>query len=246
MSTLKNYYIEGDRIKLFSHHGAMVPFTREMMEEIRMYKVVETCMFFNQELAVNVRKRRRVNFEMTYESRFFVEHEKLEELEDGLPEGVEELMLGFHFDKKIDNLPSTIRRIHIGQNFSKPINYLPDGVKRIKFFHLGEFNHPLDFLPSGLEYLELPNGFNHPLNNLPCSLKYLKIGNKFNYDLNSLPDSIEKLVLPSNYKKEIKRFPKNLKMISICNEYEFPIPEHIEKRKRIYVKFYKKFTIYNF
>lgn len=240
----KNYFVEGKKIIIYSHHGRNIPFTRELMDEIKKFKIVETGFFFNQKLEINSRKRKReeddslIGFITNCANNFFRNNEEPDDPE-GLPEGIEELILGTPFDKPIDNLPSTIQKIQIGQEFNKSINNLPDGLKKLRFFYLGLFNQPIDFLPCGLEYLELPNEFNHPLNNLPVSLKYLKIGSKFDYDLNNLPDSIEKLVLPNNYKKEIKRFPKKLKLLCISNEYPFPIPDSIERRKRISVKFYK-------
>ena len=234
----KPYFCEKGRMVLMSNHGRRSIITKEIIEEMKKYKTVETTLFFNQPLAVNERKRKREESfidkvkKMTH--RFFKE-----ELEIGFPEGVEVLLLGLDFNYPVDNLPSTIKKIKFGINFNHPINNLPNGVVKIKFERISFFNHPIDFLPSSLEFLELSSSFNHPLTNLPNSLKYLRIGKAFDHDLNNLPDSLEKLILPNTYLREIKNFPKNLKKIVISKEYPYPIPDSIKRQERISMNFYK-------
>lgn len=233
----KHYYSHKDKIVLLSNHGRPLTITKELIEEISKHKVVETANSFNQQFIVNSRKRRRDDsfFEKIKKFIGFIEDEQ----EIGLPEGIEELNLGYVFNKPIDNLPSTIKKIKFGKDFNQLIDKLPQNVQKIKFEYKGVFNQPIDNLPSNLEFLELSTSFNHPLQKLPNSLKYLRIGREFDQELDNLPDSIEKLVLPNSYLREIKKFPMNLKQIVVSRDYPFEIPDHIQKKQTITIKFYK-------
>lgn len=233
----KHYYSYKDKIVLLSNHGRPLSITKELIEEISKHKVVETSLYFNQQFLVNSRKRKRDDsfFEKIKKFVGFIEED---EPEIGLPEGIEELNLGYDFNKPIDNLPSTITKIKFGKKFNQPIDHLPQNVKKIKFEFQSEFNHPIDNLPQNLEFLELSTSFNYPIDKLPNSLKYLRIGRSFEQELNNLPESLEKLILPNNYTKEITRFPKNLKKIVVSDNYSFHIPEDIQRKRTITEKFY--------
>lgn len=237
-SQKKHFSARGNKITLFSNHGRQIHFTRELMDEIKKYKIVETGFYFNQKLEINERKRKRDETFVESISNYFNKFFKYQEPEEGLPNNVEELILNFPFNHPIDNLPASIKKIKFAKTFNQPIDNLPQGLKKIKFYYLGDFNQPIDFLPSSLEFLELPNIFNHPIDNLPSSLKFLKLGSNFKKEINNLPDSLETLILPSSYGKEIKKFPRNLRQIVISDDYEFSIPEEVERKKRISVKYY--------
>lgn len=239
----KHYFCRRNRIVLMSNHGRATTITKELMEEIGKYKILETAFFFNQPLVVNSKKRKRndsfIDMIKNYTCSFFEEEEE----EIGLPEGIEEIQFGIDFNYPIDNLPSTIIKISFGDKFNQPINNLPCGVKKMRFERNSKFNQPVDLLPGKLEYLDLPNSFNHPLNNLPNGLKYLRVGKNFDQDLNNLPDSLEKIVLPKCYLREIRNFPKSLKQIMISKEYPFHVPDSIQRKERISVKYYKLFNL---
>lgn len=175
-SQKKHFSARGNKITLFSNHGRQIHFTRELMDEIKKYKIVETGFYFNQKLEINERKRKRDETFVESISNYFNKFFKYPEPKEGLPNNVEELILNFPF--------------------------------------------------------------NHPIDNLPSSLKYLKLGSNFNKEINNLPDSLETLILPSSYGKEIKKFPRNLRQIVISDDYEFSIPEEVERKKRISVKYY--------
>ncbi len=66
-----------------------------------------------------------------------------------------------HFNQQVDNLPSTLTKLYFNSDSS--------------------FNHPINFLPTGLTFLSLGSDFNQPIDYLPAKLKYLCICSKNNF-----------------------------------------------------------------
>jgi hypothetical protein len=69
----------------------------------------------------------------------------------------------------------------------------------LKYLILDDYDYPLDNLPSGLEYLCLPDKYNHPLDNLPSSLIGFVFpalnGTYYDYSFDNLPYGIKYIEL---------------------------------------------------
>jgi hypothetical protein len=121
---------------------------------------------------------------------------------DWLPEGITDIYLGIHFNQPLANLPSTTKTIKITYDEH---NY-------------NTFNQPLDYLPPGLERLEIwfNSKYNYPLNNLPIGLKkFILFANNFTHSINNLPDSIETIQISTFDYVNTLKLPSNLKSINI-------------------------------
>lgn len=98
--------------------------------------------------------------------------------------------------------------------------------KKVRFTN--DIDRPLDFLPYGIEELRIGSAFNHPINYLPSSLKFLefsKYGDMgyccFNQSLDYLPVELEQLNLyycnNGYYNKHLDNLPPSLKILCIHN-----------------------------
>ena len=128
------------------------------------------------------------------------------------------------------NIPSNIKAIYFEDIDDEEIYYYKWGYKTLyKNKNTTQndndndnddykFNQPIDYLPNGIEYLELRDTFNQSLNNLPNTLKYLYIKTMlYNYSLDYLPSSLEYLILATN-NISINNYPIELKELYI-NSY---------------------------
>jgi hypothetical protein len=104
---------------------------------------------------------------------------------------------GSRFNKSIDLLAETkLKSIEFGVNFNKSVSNIPETLETLILS--GEFNHPLDNLPTNLIYLSLAN----------CL--------KFDYNLDYLPEGLETLVLPENYyHRPIDNLPIGTKVLNL-------------------------------
>ena len=65
----------------------------------------------------------------------------------------------------IENLPNTIEELELGPHFNLKLNDLPNSVKIIKIKNRN-YNKELNCLPSNLELLELPKKYDLPIKNI--------------------------------------------------------------------------------
>ena len=75
-------------------------------------------------------------------------------------DGIEELVLDYDCDLRLDNLPSSIKKIIILNKY---------------------YNQNLNNLPFNLEYLELPINYKLKILSIPPNLKYIKCHKKYEY-----------------------------------------------------------------
>jgi hypothetical protein len=124
---------------------------------------------------------------------------------------------------KIEYLPDSIEYLEISDNILDTIyDNLPQNLKVLKITNcLYEsaycFTKPLNNLPKGLEFLEMPYYYNHPLINLPSGLITLELGHCFNHPLSNLPKGLKKLVIES------------LDFDFEHNLYPFDLPDSLEQ-----------------
>ena len=70
------------------------------------------------------------------------------------------------FNHTLDNLPNSIEEINFGLHFNLELNNLPNSIKIIKFNFNSEYNKELNNLPFQLEILELPKKYNKEIKNI--------------------------------------------------------------------------------
>ncbi len=100
-------------------------------------------------------------------------HNKIELLDNVLPETVFDLNCSYNKIKLLDNLPPQLRVLDCSYN-------------QLIF---------LDDLPNGIEFLFCNNNKIQSLNNLPHNIKYLYCyDNEKNMELKNLPSTIEKIL----------------------------------------------------
>ncbi len=97
----------------------------------------------------------------------------------------------------------------------------------MKKLYIIYYDHELDNLLEGLEYLDIDKKVNRKLRNLPNSLKYLSIRN-YNFPIDNLPNNLEELHL-CNCHHPLDKIPKTVKKLTINNnDYLDTIPDNIE------------------
>lgn len=68
---------------------------------------------------------------------------------ENLPDNLEFLILGYHFNSSIDNLPNNIKYLELGSLFSQDIYKLPDKLETLKF--IGNYDKPILCSPNNLK-----------------------------------------------------------------------------------------------
>ena len=119
-----------------------------------------------------------------------------------------------------------------GTNYNKPLDNLPLGLLYLEV--PSYFNYPLNNLPYGLIGLEINNfsEFTHPLDMLPYSLRWLKFGCycEFNHSLDNLPLYLEVLDIKYHHNYDITNmnFPLELKALIIHTHIVNRLPANLE------------------
>lgn len=148
--------------------------------------------------------------------------------------------LELDFNVLIDNLPNKLEELKLGYHFNQPINNLPPNLKKLSFNFSSRFKHNIDNLPKNLEYLDLgdDNEFNNNLDNLPPALKILKTGSKFNQKLDYLPINLKVLEVGHSFNQILNNLPKNLEILiingidgeyGIYNQPIYNLPENLKE-----------------
>ena len=120
-------------------------------------------------------------------------HNKIETLDNVIPETVFDLNCSYNKIKLLDNLPPQLRVLDCSHNQIVKLNSLSDGILKLDC----SYNQIifLNDLPNGIEFLFCNNNNIQNLNCLPYNIKYLYCyDNEKNIDLRNLPDSIEKIL----------------------------------------------------
>ncbi len=105
---------------------------------------------------------------------------------------------------------------------------LPNNIKKIVFQCNLNYNI-CDYLPDGLEELELYNEANFPIDNLPKTLKKLTLGYRFNQKIDNLPSELEEINMFDNeetdtfFDQYIDNLPKNLKKLILSQSFNKPV-----------------------
>ena len=90
-------------------------------------------------------------------------------------------LIGSKFNQKVE-LPENLTHLTFGKNFNQKVE-LPLSIKYLKLEN--DTMHNLDYLPEGIEVLELGEYLNDDsLCNLPNSLKIIKLNKNHNYNGN--------------------------------------------------------------
>ena len=136
-----------------------------------------------------------------------------------LPKLLTHLTLGFNFNQII-KLPKSLTHLTFCGNYNKMIN-IPHTIYCLKLNYNN--THIIDYLPFGIEQIELYHHFDLPLDNLPSSIKSIifNSSNKYNRELNCLPKYLEYLKLPMYYDKKISNIPYGLKKICCSKKYKY-------------------------
>lgn len=158
-----------------------------------------------------------------------------------LNSNVQEIHLGYYFNKEINNLPSNLKILKFDpdSHFDKQINNLPNGLK---ILHLSaDFSRDLDYLPNSLEELQFGNvkhllSSNIGLKNLPSGLKILRLSGNFSGNLDYLPNSLEELQIGSmqflsSFNLGLENLPSSIKKLSIftsCPQISCIYPNELE------------------
>lgn len=160
----------------------------------------------------------------------------------------------YDFEKSIENLLNEgLEELYFQDNFNQPLNdgeksFLPSTLKKLSIkssmYNTSRFNQNLDFLPDGLEELELDlaENYSFDINTLPHTLKVLKIVkhgyiNQKVFTIKELPPNIINLKLDMDVEYCIPKIPNSCKNLT-CNlstkygPFELPTSiEHLELYK---------------
>lgn len=121
-------------------------------------------------------------------------------------------------------LPQTLTSLEVVGNPSQVLLHLPMTLKSLHI--IGDvFLHWLEYLPSGLENLEVGYCKAGAVPKLPGTLKHFKC-QEFKSDLDDLPDTLESLCIITSF-QQIRELPSNLKEYWITQQVDAifrPIP----------------------
>lgn len=138
----------------------------------------------------------------------------------------------FYFNKPLDNyileILQKVRTIYFGPLFSFPIDNIPSNINKIIFSEDSIFNHKIDNLSNGLQYLILGNHFNQRIDLLPSTLKKLVLGRDFNQPLDNLPNGLEELYLGLCFSHHLTCLPESIRKIVIFDLYIYR--DELEKK----------------
>lgn len=82
------------------------------------------------------------------------------------------------FDRPVKNLPQHLERVDFGKHFNHKVNKLPEFLKYLRVGYF--FEKTLDYLPKGLEKLVIENPkYPFDLKHLPPNLKKLVVSTSF-------------------------------------------------------------------
>ncbi len=141
----------------------------------------------------------------------------------------------------IDNLPTSLIHLEIWANVN--VNYLPNSIKEL--YISSKCTQPIDFLPNGIEYLNI-DCQKVNLTNLPQSIKKLRMTNCeyiSNFTVTHLKNLEHLEIIDCNLKK-INKLPENLQSLIIYNTKIFSIPPSLKwigtNSSNRNIKFYKQ------
>jgi len=148
-----------------------------------------------------------------------------------IPENLKSLSINFSTYQllTIYNFSYYLEELYITLIFNNSIRIptLPKNLKKLVFLETagisGECNINKLILPTGIEYVELPENYNHSIKDFPKTIKYLMISNYTKYE--EIPESVTHLKLfnymcPNGFEEEnINNLPKNIKYLNIRNNY---------------------------
>jgi len=115
-----------------------------------------------------------------------------------------ELILGSHFNQKVDNLTQGLIKITFGECFNQDVSNLPTSIEYIKFGD--NFNNPVDYLPCGLTWIFFGNKFNYPIDNLPSGIEFIRLGNEFDIRINLFSSKLKKIEISKKYYDDNKLY----------------------------------------
>ena len=90
----------------------------------------------------------------------------------------------------IDNLPNNIEELELGEHFNLELNNLPTSINSIIFSKYSKYNKELNCLPNFVELIQLPEKYNLLIANKPKELKKI-ICSKNYIHLNDLKSNYE-------------------------------------------------------
>lgn len=118
---------------------------------------------------------------------------KIEQLDNVIPDTVFDLNCSHNKIKSLDNLPPQLKVLDCSYNLLTRLDFLPGGILKLDCSYNNIIQ--LDDLPNGVEFLFCNNNKISSLNNLPGCLKYLYCyDNIKNIELLNLPETIEKIL----------------------------------------------------
>ena len=99
-------------------------------------------------------------------------------------------------DYCIDNiLPSGLQELIIGPSYNYPLDNLPNGLKILTFiwskFNQEFYNHDLNMLPDSVEDISFPANFNGTISKLPKNIKKIRVDVKYK-------EMIDKIIAADN------------------------------------------------
>lgn len=118
---------------------------------------------------------------------------KIEHLDNIIPDTVFDLNCSYNKITSLDNLPPQLKVLDCSHNLLSRLDYLPGGILKLDCSYNDIIQ--LDDLPNGVEFLFCFNNKISSLNNLPRCLKYLYCYNNItNIELLNLPETMEKIL----------------------------------------------------
>lgn len=143
---------------------------------------------------------------------------------DDLPSTLLKLTLYSGFiDKSIDHLLPNLVELLLDYTFNRRIDLLPNSLTKLEFVIHGQFNQPVDHLPSSLLTLILPESFNQPIDHLPQSLQTLSLGRHFNQPVDQLPSYLQILILGDTFNHPIDHLPPGLLTLELGDSFDQPL-----------------------
>eukprot|EP01133_Synstelium_polycarpum_P020056 gene20056-24053_t len=144
------------------------------------------------------------------------------------------LILGYEFDRRIlpGGLPETLEELELGFRYNRPLGQALSTLKSLRYLSFGGmYDHQIQSqeLPASLGYLKFGSQFNRPIRpyTLPPKLKTLVFGFNFNQPLYNccpsiIPESVTRLSLGRYFDKHLDNLP--LALVHLTADIRFKVP----------------------
>lgn len=154
-------------------------FNKELNKEFidKLNQIKSPSLVFNNYTCISMLDDNSNKFSHDEEKRLFWRGSRFNKCIDLLAETkLKSIEFGVNFDKSVSNLPETLETLILSGEFNQPLDNLPTNLIYLSLSNCLKFDCNLDYLPEGLETLILPeNYYYRPIDNLPIGTKVLNL-----------------------------------------------------------------------